>query len=277
MSKEFKFVIPLLLGGTSIVLLAIADRRLIALFVGVATILLHWGLTADGKDEETADSSYFLGFLLTLALLVVGLANLGSTATGGSPEGVLLFLFDLALGLALTVVGLAVRQMRVLSIGAPPINEQELLRKDLKSLVESQTQLAGNISELLGTLSGSALGETIGNSTNALEQAQEAAAALGNKITLSAQAMDTAVRELEAAVRKAAAKIDETSGRATEQINRGQELLQANVASALEHIKDERNLIDQSLQRSTAAAEKAQAEIGKALLEQVEAWRVEMH
>ncbi|HEY9229220.1 MAG TPA: hypothetical protein VIP11_21390, partial [Gemmatimonadaceae bacterium] len=114
------FFLLFLLTGAAVFWLARQQQPALAAASGIAGILVHWAFSSgNDTDAELADSSYFLGFLLTLVLLAAGLWSLASVGAGNSarPTGAVLyqFLYDLGAGLTITVAGLAIRQVRTLS------------------------------------------------------------------------------------------------------------------------------------------------------------------
>jgi hypothetical protein len=121
--QRFVFLTTFVLSAAAIAPFVFFGHPLGALAAGTFGLLIHWSLSAsDDDDGELADASYFLGFLLTLVFLTVGLYKLGAPpivdASGrgiASTQLVLGFLRDLAAGLTLTIVGLTVRQVRTLT------------------------------------------------------------------------------------------------------------------------------------------------------------------
>src|SRR5437763_11245289 len=115
------FVLSFVPSAVGVTLLAMRQRPVLALAAGAAGLLLHWLVSRSAEnDAEISDSSYFFGFLLTLVFLAAGLARLGDSAANG-PTVVFGFLKDLGAGLALTVLGLLIRQVRTLSNAERPV------------------------------------------------------------------------------------------------------------------------------------------------------------
>jgi hypothetical protein len=287
--KTLAFVVPLAGGLAGVVLLSLRGERLGAFVSGAAAIALHWLLSrGPGQDEESADASYFLGFLLTLALLAAGLWHLGRVPSTGRPaNAVLTFLLDLAAGLGLTIIGLAVRQVRVLGVDPSLLSSDKSLQEDLRALVVSQYALTATIKELGQRLSGSVLGQTVDGANAALANAQKAASSLGSRLVSATGAMETAVDKLVDTVTKASMKLDTTTGELSESITRNVErtdariaktlgAMEEQIATALKAIEEQRKVVEQSLHKCTSEAEKTQQELGTEIQKQILAWKKEL-
>src|SRR5580704_16812936 len=104
------FLGAFLLGGAAVAWLAAVKTPGVALVAGIVTLAVHWWLSSTSGDEaDQADASYFLGFLLTLVLLATGLLALAATPAATPAAGLHDFLYDLGVGLVLTIGGLAIR------------------------------------------------------------------------------------------------------------------------------------------------------------------------
>lgn len=140
--QSLTFIIAFLLTAGGVAPLVYLGRPVLALAAGIAGLGLHWALSRGGdRDGEVADSSYFFGFLLTLVFLVVGLYRIGVQSGTGTVD-ILSFLEDLAAGLALTVAGLLIRQVRTLADG-PALRSSgtpELISR-LTANLETMTEL----------------------------------------------------------------------------------------------------------------------------------------
>jgi hypothetical protein len=116
MRASTSFLVSFLVAAGVITPLARAEHQWPAVLAGVIVLLGHWASArGDPRDAELADSSYFLGFLLTLVLLAAGLWSLGAQKSQPLDVPLYGFLSDLAAGLVLTIAGLAIRQIRTLS------------------------------------------------------------------------------------------------------------------------------------------------------------------
>lgn len=136
------FLIAFLLAAGAVAPFVLSGLPLYGLVAGLVGLVLHWMLSRGGdRDGEVADSSYFFGFLLTLVFLALGLYRVGVEAGAGSVQ-ILGFLEDLAAGLALTIAGLLIRQVRTLSgargaTGESPVADiQRQLAENLKAMIE---------------------------------------------------------------------------------------------------------------------------------------------
>jgi len=116
MNASTSFLISFVVAAAVITPLARAEHQWAAVLAGIVVLLAHWTSSrGDPRDAELADSSYFLGFLLTLVLLAAGLWSLGAQKSQPLDVPLYGFLSDLAAGLVLTIAGLAIRQIRTLS------------------------------------------------------------------------------------------------------------------------------------------------------------------
>ena len=108
MKASTSFLLSFLVAAAVITPLARADHQWPAVLAGIVVLLAHWlSSRGDPRDAELADSSYFLGFLLTLVLLAAGLWSLGAQRAQPLDVPLYGFLSDLAAGLVLTIAGLA--------------------------------------------------------------------------------------------------------------------------------------------------------------------------
>ena len=138
--QALRFFVAFLASAAVVAWFVYDGRPLYGLGAGFGGLLLHWALSRGGdRDGEVADSSYFFGFLLTLVFLTVGLYRLGVQAAAGSSVQILGFLEDLAAGLALTIAGLLIRQVRTLA-GARAAGDQAN---------DVQRQLANNLTSMI--------------------------------------------------------------------------------------------------------------------------------
>lgn len=271
--KHLAFAGSLIAGGVLVILASLAGFKAASLIIGALAIFVHWGLTRDERDEESADASYFLGFLLTLVLLAAGLWDLGQDVRPGSTANVLPFLYDLAYGLMLTVVGLAVRQVRVLGTIPTLLAPDEALRKELGALIAAQKDLATSIVSLASRLDGSVLGETVRRTDSALSKAQEAASMLGMRIAASTSSMESAIEKLEKSVTGTAIRLEVSTGKSLGDMERHVELATSKIGAVLETIEQQREQVAASLRRSTEEAERTQREIGSEINEQLAEWK----
>jgi hypothetical protein len=165
------FLVTFLLAVAGVAPLVYYERPLLGLGVGITGLLVHWAASRGGdRDGEVADSSYFFGFLLTLVFLTVGLYRIGVQAgtAAGSIE-ILGFLEDLAAGLAMTVAGLLIRQVRTLE-DAHGI-ARGLARGEARGLDRGDTNRDGE-----GYALGDTLGDANGDAAGGAAQREAAAA-----------------------------------------------------------------------------------------------------
>ncbi|HSK19198.1 MAG TPA: hypothetical protein VK912_08660 [Longimicrobiales bacterium] len=139
--QSLRFFVAFLVSAAVVAWFVYDARPLYGLGAGFGGLLLHWALSRGGdRDGEVADSSYFFGFLLTLVFLTVGLYRLGVEAGAGGTVQILGFLEDLAAGLALTIAGLLIRQVRTLAgarVAGDHANDvQRQLADNLTSMIE---------------------------------------------------------------------------------------------------------------------------------------------
>jgi hypothetical protein len=272
-------------------------RPLWGLAAGAAGVLVHWLFSRNGADDgEVADSSYF-GFLLTLVFLAVGLYKLGAppppTAVGtAAPDNtrvVLGFLEDLAAGLALTIVGLLVRQARTLGAAgaAAPARETSLLAaqieltRNLEALIEMwrqrpEQQVLQELHESRSIARGAAeqlersvaaAGERMLHAVGRLEEATataaqtmtRAASGIGDSLSQTSQRLDAEVSQLTHG-------LGESLARATQRIEAG-------VTEVLSVIERQRVESADALAAAQAAATEMRASADAHLHEQLELWR----
>ena len=139
--QALRFFAAFLVSAAVVAWFVYDGTPLYGLGAGLGGLLLHWALSRGGdRDGEVADSSYFFGFLLTLVFLTVGLYRLGVQAGAGGSVQILGFLEDLAAGLALTIAGLLIRQVRTLAsaraAGEQANDVQRQLADNLQSMIE---------------------------------------------------------------------------------------------------------------------------------------------
>lgn len=275
--KAWSFLVTLVIGGGAVAFATLNQDRGVAVGAGVVAILSHLVLSmGTGRDEESADSSYFLGFLLTLVVLSAGLWNLAehtASAAASTPPDVMSFLYDLASGFALTIVGLGVRQARVLSVDVVPESSERTDDARLRQLVECQQALTTSVTALAQKLDGSLLGETVEGANTALVSAQQAARELGTSLEDTATQMRSAASTLSETVTRVSSRLERATGRLCESLADQIDRTRSQIEQALAALEGQREKVEEALRASTDAAERTQRELGAELLEQRLEWK----
>lgn len=281
--KASQFLAALTVGGLLVWLATMANNHFLAVGSGIAAILAHMVLSwRDGHDEEVADASYFLGFLLTLVLLAAGLwklapigADAGNT-TGPQVLNVLPFVHDLAAGFLLTIVGLTARQVRVLAMGAASTATDERMRGEMLTLLAAQKELVASTSQLAQQFDGTAISQTIRQADDALLLTKEALAQLKRTVTTASTAIETAVDRFGNVVGEQSDKLAGAAGALSSSLAAQTDLVGAQVTQILERIVQHRTVIEQALTESIAVAAQTQRELGADLQGQREEWQREL-
>ena len=230
------FLVMFALTGIAVFALARAQKPEFSAVAGILGLLVHWRLSAGNDlDAELPDSSYFLGFLLTLVLLAAGLWSLAgagiSTAARASGAVLYQFLYDLGAGLTITIAGLAIRQVRTLSAArdlAPPSSVGSLspLEPVLRELIQAVDRLPENIHTREQSDPG--------------EQATRSTEHLAHALAESAPRIIASMTRLEDSVMSTAATMTRTSSALGDALTQNSEQINAQIGNVLELIVRER-------------------------------------
>ena len=236
MKASTSFLVSFLVAAAVITPLARADHQWSAVLAGVVVLLAHWALSrGDPRDAELADSSYFLGFLLTLVLLAAGLWSLGAQKSQPLDVPLYGFLSDLAAGLVLTIAGLAIRQIRTLS--------RPYVHGDLVAGAPAQPPTVIEPRR---------------------EQTPDAA------IVEAAPRIAAALRVLEEHIANASATLTRTSNALSEALVENADRISSSVTAIVGVLDTERIKIGESLVASQRAAEATQAQVAARVQAQLE-------
>lgn len=265
-SQRTAFVVPFVATSAAVGWLVAAHRPLIAVAVGSIGIVLHWAWSARGSAEEgeLPDASYFFGFLLTLVFLAGGLYWLG---VGGSAPGavdrtldVRHFLRDLAAGLVLTIVGLLVRQIRVLGLAAEPEGGAGRARADAE-LVESMRDLA------------TALRARGADQSRETDGSDHAAEALDAALLATAKRIESAMTRLEAAAQQTCDAVLRAGNNLSEGVTQTTGRMQNEADELLLSLRRQHDAADQALRQSIETASAVRREAESQLEAQMTEWR----
>ena len=266
------------------------DRTMEAVIIGIGGLFLQWLTSRRSrfKGEELADASYFFGFLLTLSFLTIGLYKLGGAARGQAMTNAMLgFLEELAAGLVLTVVGLLLRQVSILSPAAiragseVPSDQSDVLVKKLDRLVEVWTSRPEHL--ILDRLQES---QTL---------TRETAGKLQTGVNAAIASISTALKQLEEATTKATESMERSASRvagelesATQEIGKAVTSIRLSFAAQTDELTNEARRVAAAANKMTAdratefdnhvttwkeALERARKTLGKAHEDFEEAYR----
>jgi hypothetical protein len=264
-SQRTAFVVPFVAASAAVGWLVAAHRPIAAVAAGTIGILLHWALSARGSAEEgeLPDASYFFGFLLTLVFLAGGLYWLGA---GGSPPGavdrtldVRLFLRDLAAGLVLTIVGLLVRQVRVLGLSAAPDGDTVPARD--AALIESMHELTAALR---------AHGAEEAREANG--SAREAAEALDTALVATARRLESAMERLESAAQQTSDAVLRAGNSLSEGVTHTTGRMQSEADALLQSMRRQHEAADEALRHSVETADAVRRETESQLQLQLAEW-----
>ena len=238
MKQSRVFLVMFAFTGGAVFWLARIQQPAYAAAAGILGLFIHWGLSrSDDADAELADASYFLGFLLTLVLLAAGLWSLAAAgiATAARASGAVLyqFLYDLGAGFTITIAGLAIRQVRILSasrvieteptpIAAPNAALEQLMRE----LIEAVNKLPENVV----ARENSEPGARARRSTEHLEHA----------LAESAPRIIASMSRLEDSVTSTAATLTRTASSLGDTLTQTSERIDAQIGDVLQQLTKER-------------------------------------
>lgn len=254
------------------------DQTFWALAVGIAGLICHWRWSREGSvDDEVADASYFLGFMLTLVFLAVGLYKLGApaasavTSGGKSPNAagsttvILGFLKDLAAGLALTIVGLGVRQMRTLAGAA--------IRSSENSLLAAQLQLTRNLEALIKVWSERPEHQVLEELHESRTIARDATASLHKDVIAAGKRMLAMSAKLEDAATDATQTMTRAASALSESLSQTMQRVDAEVALLLVTFQQQREQTSGALTDAQKAASKMREDADAHLHQHLNLWR----
>lgn len=249
-SQRVAFIVPFIGTAGVVAWFASTNSMLSALLAGAAGIMLHWFWSAhsDSADGELADASYFFGFLLTLIFLAAGLFTLGDGK--GTGADVHEFLRDLAAGLALTVVGLVVRQIRVLGPVAAQRSSADI---PLESRGAVDSSLGESVRELVAVLrvqSGTDVHQEIDESR---QRARAAAAALDQSLVAAAERIGRAMSLFEGTMEAATGSVFRAGNSLSEGVTQASGRMNSAASEMLEAVRRQRTAADNALSQSLAA------------------------
>ena len=251
------FFLAFVPSAVGVAILASRQRPDLALAVGAGGLLLQWLLSRNtDQDAEVADSSYFFGFLLTLVFLASGLARLGDSTAGG-PTIVFGFLKDLGAGLALTVLGLLIRQVRTLA------NAERPAATPADSLSEAQRDLAQAMRVLIRALDARPQEVAARELEDARAHARAATEGLERNVVLAAERIESSLRRLEETTTTVTAGLMRASSVLGDALTTNVERIQIEVTSALNALEAQRKQIEQSVRDARATSEETQRQLAE--------------
>lgn len=265
-SQRTAFVVPFMATSAAVAWLVATHRPLIAVAAGSIGIVLHWVWSARGSADEgeLPDASYFFGFLLTLVFLAGGLYWLG---VGGSAAGavdrtldVRHFLRDLAAGLVLTIVGLLVRQIRVLGMAAEAEGGAGRVRPDAE-LVESMRDLAA-------ALRARGAGES-----REPDGSRHAAEAVDAALLATAKRIESAMMRLESAAQQTCDAVLRAGNSLSEGVTQTTGRMQSEADELLLALRRQHDAADEALRQSIEVASAVRREAESQLQAQMTEWR----
>jgi len=259
------FLLAFVPSAVGVAILASRQRPDLALAVGAGGLLLQWLLSRNtDQDAEVADSSYFFGFLLTLVFLASGLARLGDSTAGG-PTIVFGFLKDLGAGLALTVLGLLIRQVRTLA------NAERPAATPADSLSEAQRDLAQAMRVLIRALDARPQEVAARELEDARAHARAATEGLERNVVLAAERIESSLRRLEETTTTVTAGLMRASSGLGDALTTNVERIQIEVTSALNALEAQRKQIEQSVRDARATSEETQRQLAEQMQSHVKA------
>jgi hypothetical protein len=273
--QSLTFIVTFLLAAGGVAPLVYLGRPLPALAAGLAGLILHWVVSRGGdRDGEVADSSYFFGFLLTLVFLTVGLYRIGVEARAGGSVQILGFLEDLAAGLALTIAGLLIRQVRTLA------GE----RASAESAADVQRQLADNLKAMIELWRArpehqvlDVLEQSRSVARDAAEKLDRNIAAAGNRMLESVERLDQATMAATQSMTRAASGVSgsmsDMSQRLEVDIGSVVTAVQKAAADVLNAIEQQRIAADDALAKAREAGQQMMSDAQSQHQQQLELWR----
>jgi chromosome segregation ATPase len=255
--NSWVFLLTFLSAAGAVAGLVLAQRTAGALAAGIAGLVLYWALsTSPTHDGELADASYFFGFLLTLVFLAAGLVSLGGATLSG-PAGVLGFLRELGAGLALTIVGLMMRQLRTLAA----TGRGEAASSD--SLTEAQRELAQAMRVLIRALESRPQEVAAGELQDTRSRAREATEGLERNVVQAAERIETSMRQLEQSTTTVTSTLLRAGSGLSDALTTNVERIQLEIAGSLAAFETQRRQIETSIADARTAAEETQRRLAE--------------
>jgi chromosome segregation ATPase len=259
------FLLTFVPSAVGVAILATRQRPELAFAVGAGGLVLHWLVSRSTEhDAEIADASYFFGFLLTLVFLAAGLARLGGSSASG-PTVVFGFLNDLGAGLALTVLGLLIRQVRTLS------NAERGVATPADSLTEAQRDLAQAMRVLIRALDARPQEVAARELEDARAHARAATEGLERNVVLAAERIESSLRRLEETTTSVTASLMRASSGLGDALTTNVERIQIEVASALNALETQRKQIEQSVRDARATSDETQRQLSEQMRAHIDA------
>jgi hypothetical protein len=222
------------------------------ILVGGSIIVLHglFGKRRDGaRDEESADASYFLGFIMTLLFLVFGLMASGRGIDAAWVSG---FIADLGVGLSFTGVGLTVRQLLVLTgaRGASDANVRDAAQR-LAAQLDAVQAAADRIE---GSLAG------VSQPVRELAKERMAGAVIGfeSRVGEATAKLSAAIDDLTSATVRSAVQIEGASSGLRSALQQDLEALAHEVARVVADVSTGRERLFELMRSTGAQAEETQ-------------------
>lgn len=264
--QALRFFAAFLLTAAVVAWFVYAGRPLYGLGAGFGGLLLHWGLSRGGdRDGEVADSSYFFGFLLTLVFLTVGLYRIGIAAGAGGTVEILGFLQDLAAGLALTIGGLLIRQVRTLAGTRAAAGEA--------SVADVQRQLADNLKAMVELWRARPEHQVVDMLEQSRSMARDAAAQLDRNIAAAGNRMLESVERLDQATMTSTQAITRAASNVGVSLSSLAERLEVDIVNVVGGVQKSVAEVLAIIEQQRVAADEALTQAQSHHREQLELWR----
>jgi hypothetical protein len=259
------FLLTFLPAAGAVAALVLTQRTTGALAAGVGGLVLYWALsTSRTPDGDLADASYFFGFLLTLVFLAAGLVSLGGATLSG-PAGVLGFLRELGAGLALTIVGLMMRQLRTLTMAG----RGDTASSD--SLTEAQRELAQAMRVLIRALENRPQEIAAGELQDTRARAREATEGLERNVVQAAERIDASMRQLEQSTTTVTSSLLRAGSGLSDALTTNVERIQLEISGTLAAFETQRRQIESSITEARTTAEDTQRRLAEQMAGHAEA------
>lgn len=280
------FLVTFLLAVAGVAPLVYYERPLLGLGAGIAGLLVHWALSRGGdRDGEVADSSYFFGFLLTLVFLTVGLYRIGVQAgtAAGSIE-VLGFLEDLAAGLALTIAGLLIRQVRTLEdargVARGATRDETLAEAQdgahRHATAEIQRQLADNLKAMIELWRARPEHQVLDLLEQSRSAARDAATRLDRDLAAAGGRMLDSVERLDQATATATQSLTRAAAGVGSSMTQLAERLEADMVVVVSGVQAAAADVLRAMEQQRSAADAALASAQSQHQHQLDLWRTSL-
>jgi hypothetical protein len=267
--QSLTFIVTFLLAAGAVAPFVLAGLPLYGLAAGVVGLVLHWVLSRGGdRDGEVADSSYFFGFLLTLVFLTVGLYRVGATAGAGGTVQILGFLEDLAAGLALTIAGLLIRQVRTLAGTRTPAGDS--------SIVDVQRQLADNLKAMIELWRARPEHQVVDMLEQSRSMARDAAAQLDRNIAAAGNRMLESVERLDQATMTSTQAITRAAAGVGASLSELAQRLEVDIHNVVSSVQKSASDVLAVIEQQRIAADEALTQAQSHHREQLELWRTSL-